>query len=55
MTSHAVRAPVARPAAALRAPRSKRAARAVRSRAAEVDTLENATIDLILPTDEARV
>ena len=55
MTSHAIRAPVARPAAALRAPRSKRAARAVRSRAAEVDTLENATIDLILPTDEARV
>ena len=55
MASHAVRAPVARPAGALRAPRSKRAARAVRSRAVDADTLESATIDLVLPTDEARV
>ena len=55
MASHAVRAPVARPAGALRAPRTKRAARAVRSRAVDADTLESATIDLVLPTDEARV
>ena len=55
MASHAVRAPVARPAGALRSPRSKRAARAVRSRAVDAYTLESATIDLVLPTDEARV